>query len=557
MALPFYDCNCMIGTRQWRHFVQPQTLGDFQRDFDYYDIMGALVYHAAAVEYSQDYGNRKLLREIGDDPRLMPQWVVLPHQAGEMAPGNELVEEMMALGVRAARMYPKSHGFGVSEEVCGELLGALETRRVPLFIDHAELDLPAAGELARRYPELPIVLCGVYWHYDRVIFGMLAGAVGASGPSHHGQPKAITNLYFDTWAYQNHRGYEAFVERLGSERLLFCTNLPHRSPGAARMMTCYENLTEKDRENIAGRNLLRLLGGVRGAQGREVPEWREPPAHPEDDPIVAAVRAGQPLRKEFVLDSHNHLGHPGCKGIDLCAIPANDGDGLVGTMDRLGVDIACPSSWAGITYAGPDANDHTLGAAAKHPGRILPWGCLNPSYPQVFEAEFERLFVGGKVIGYKPAPFRQVVPLTDPVHFPVYEWCSKRRAPVLCGDGPMRLAEVTELAPKYPEVPFLNAHTGSNYEFAENTIETARKYSNVFAEITYTLIWYGMIEYLVEELGPERVLYGSDCVMRDLAPQVGWVAWARIPVEAKRRVLGLNMADILGLPEARRRSLSG
>lgn len=538
MALPFYDCNCMIGMRRWRHRMQPETLQDFRADFDYYDIMGALVYHAAAVEYAQDYGNRLLLREIGDDPRLIPQWVLLPHHTGEMAPPAELVAEMLSLGVRAARVFPKAHGIGTSEAVCGELFRELERKRIPLFIDHSELDLPGAVELARRYPQLPIVLCGVSWNFDRIIFATFG---------------EVPNLHLDTWSYQNHRGYEAFVEHFGSQRLLFSTNLPHRSPGAARMMTCYENISDQDRRNIAGQNLLRLLAGVEGAQGRPLPQWTEPPEHPEDDPIVAAVRAGQPLRDEFVLDSHNHLGHPGSQGIDLCSFPYNDVDGLIGTMDRLGVDIACPSSWSGITYAAEDANDHTLAAAAKYPGRILPYGCLNPSYPKLFQSEFERLFVSNRVMGYKPAPFRQVIPLTDPIHFPVYEWANSLGKPVLCGDGPLRLAELTELAPHYPNIPFLNAHTGSGYEFAEACVTSAKRYPNIYAEITYTSIWYGIIEYLVEELGAYRVLYGSDCIMRDLAPQLGWVAWARIPYEAKQRILGHNMADILKLPQELRR----
>jgi len=537
LALPFYDCNCMVGTRTSRHPCSPETLGDFLRDFGYYDIMAALVYHAAAFEYCPDYGNRMLLDEIGDDPRLMPQWVVLPHHTGEMAPPDELVEEMLSLGVRAARLFPKAHGTGTGEAVIGPLLSELQAAGIPLFIERSELDLPGAVELAGRYPRLPIVLCGVSWHEDRLIFATFGD---------------VPNLHIDTWSYQNHRGYEAFVGRFGSERLLFGTNLPFRSPGAARMMTCYEDISPQDRRNIAGRNLLGLLGGVRQAQGRPLPEYRDPPEHPEDDPIVAAVRAGRPLSEEFVLDSHNHLGHPGSQGIDLCSFPDNDARGLIATMDRLGVDIACPSSWAGITYAGPDANGHTLQAAAQYPERILPYGCLNPSYPDLFRSEFERIFLTDRVIGYKPAPFRQQVPLTDPVHSPVYEWAAQRGAPVLCGDGDLRLAELSQLAPLYPTVPFINAHSGSRYDFAAKTIEACRKYPNVFAEITYTLIWYGMIEYLVSEIGAGRVLYGTDCIMRDAAPQLGWVAWARISLEDKRRILGHNFADILRLPAARR-----
>ena len=63
-----------------------------------------------------------------------------------------------------------------------------------------------------------------------------------------------------------------------------------------------------------------------------------------------------------------------------------------------------------------------------------------------------------------------------------------------------------------------------------------------------------MIEFLVREIGRERVLFGTDCVMRDAAPQLGWVAWARIPLDDKRMLLGGNMADIMGLPPEQRQS---
>jgi predicted TIM-barrel fold metal-dependent hydrolase len=55
------------------------------------------------------------------------------------------------------------------------------------------------------------------------------------------------------------------------------------------------------------------------------------------------------------------------------------------------------------------------------------------------------------------------------------------------------------------------------------------------------------VEYLVREMGRDRVLFGTDCVMRDAAPQLGWAAWARIPIEDKRMVLGGTIAAICGM----------
>jgi predicted TIM-barrel fold metal-dependent hydrolase len=541
-ALSFLDASCLIGYRQRPHRTAPQTIPDYLRDFDYYDIQAALTCHAYAVEYSQDYGNRFLLREIADQPRFIPQWVLVPHHAGEMAPPDKLLPEMLSAGVRAARILPKSHGFGLSPQVIGPLCEALAEHRIPLFVDVGEVDLEAAINLAARYPELPLVLCDVSWASDRIIFARFG---------------EVPNLHLDTWAFQGHRHYERFCEAFGPERLLFSTNLPLRSPGAARMMTLFEQIDDRARELIAGGNLARLLNGVRGVQGPAIEYPVEPPAHPEDDPIVARLRVGLPLTEEFIVDAHAHLGHPGCMGVNQCALAYNDADGLIGTMDRLGIDIACPSSWSGITYAAPDANDMTLEAARKYPGRLPAYGCLNPNYPDLYQSEFERIFEGGLVIGYKPYPPRQGVPLTDPRHEPALRWADEHQAPVLCHLGASGNFCVTPehalaVAPKYPGAKFLMAHAGSGWEIGEAVAAACKKCPNIYAEITYTMILYGFIEYFVEEVGPGRILFGTDCVMRDAAPQLGWAAWARISLEDKRRVLGHTMADFLHIPPERR-----
>jgi len=540
-AIPFLDCNCAIGARSNRHRCTIWRLDDYRRDFEYYDIMAAVVHYAASVEYSCDYGNRRLLADIGDDPRFVPQWVLLPHHTGEAPPPADLVDEMLSLGVRTARIFPQRHGFGTEEYVIGPLLSELARRRVPLFIEQAELELKEAVELCQRHPELPVVLCGLAWGRDRALYPALARA---------------PNLHIETWAHQGHRAYERFVREFGADRLLFGTDLPHRSPGAARMMCCYEQISEEDRRKIAGGNLLRLLRAVKGGGRRPLPELVSPPEHPDDDPIVACVRAGRPLSEEFVLDAHGHIGHPGCMGVHV-ALPYNDGDNLVRTMDRVGIDLCVFSPWAGITTGDPEANDISLAAVAAHPDRLLAYGCNNPNYPEAYKAEFERLFLTNKVVGYKPYPSRQGVPIDAPEHELIMNWCEENGKPVLCHGamnpaGGMSPDMAKRMGAKYPNASFLVAHSGSSWQFAEGVAEAARERRNVYAEITYTQILYGFIEFFCREVSPDQLLFGTDCVMRDVAPQLGWVAWARIPCEDKRKVLGHNMAGILKIPAEQR-----
>ncbi len=535
--LRFLDGCAMIGWRSNRH---PETIwspAQFERDYDYYGIGAALVYHASAVEYNQDYGNRRLLEEIEGHQTLIPQWVLMPNHTHEMPPADELIPEMLELGVRAARIYPKMHAFPLSDDVSGPLLEGLQERHIPVFADLGELSIDQAANLAERCPELPVVLCGVRWASDRQLEPALERA---------------ENLHIETHFFQGHRAYERFVKQFGAERLIFGTGLPDCSPGAAVMMSLYEDIADDERRKIAGGNLMRLLSSVDTDGPAPLDEVPEVAAREDDDAIVTRLRAGEPLSDELIFDAHAHLAHDGAMGIANNHLPYNDADGLVGTMDRLGIDRAIVSTWSGITHGDPPSNDIMLRGIERYPDRLLGYGTVNPRYPEVAADEMRRVFHSGQMVGYKPYPPRQRVPLTDARHRPMLEWADRHGAPVLChgglsGDRAVTPDQLAELAPLYPNAKFLLAHAGSSWAVAEALVPAARRWGNIYAEITYTSITYGLVEYLVREMGRDRVLFGTDCVMRDAAPQLGWAAWARIPIEDKRMVLGGTIAAICGM----------
>jgi predicted TIM-barrel fold metal-dependent hydrolase len=105
--------------------------------------------------------------------------------------------------------------------------------------------------------------------------------------------------------------------------------------------------------------------------------------------------------------------------------------------------------------------------------------------------------------------------------------------------------EMNDLAARFPNINFLLAHSGWTWKQARLHVELAKKFPNCFLEITFTSVTNGTIEYMVKEVGSERVLYGSDAPMRDPFPQFGWVVYADISEEDKRNILGKNMQKIL------------
>ena len=88
-------------------------------------------------------------------------------------------------------------------------------------------------------------------------------------------------------------------------------------------------------------------------------------------------------------------------------------------------------------------------------------------------------------------------------------------------------------------------HCGVLYAVADTAVELARKYANFYAEITLTPVCAGIIDYLVEGCGPDRVLYGSDMPMRDPRQQLGWVVYSRLLLDQKQAVLGGNAQWIM------------
>jgi predicted TIM-barrel fold metal-dependent hydrolase len=538
MAQPaFFDACALIGRPSSTPAPVIAQPAELLAEYDYYGIGAGLVHHAAALGERPDYANRLLLEEVEGHPALVPQWVLTPDD--RTPPPDELIPEMLDLGVCAARICPRTHRFDVCADGCAALLKALQESGLPLFVDIAELDIQSAADLARRHPRLPVVLCGVAWGSDRSLLPALERA---------------PNLHIETHALYGHRIFERIARRFGADRLLFGTGLPDWSASAAIMMPLYEALSSEDRAAVAGGNLRRLLRAVDADRPLPLPRLRPAPPRDDDDPILACLRQGRPLDGEFIFDAHGHIGHEGSMGTAEWCVPLTDADSLVGTMDRLGIDRAIVSPWSGLRSGDPAANDVTLRAIQRHPGRLLGYGCVNPRYPEVMQREVRRVFRGGAMTGYKPYPPQHAVPIRDPRHRPMLEWCDRHRRPVLCHGwlgGPEYVTpeDLDLLAPIYPGALFLSTHVGGSWEFAEALVPVIRKHPNVYADIAYPQTPRGIVEYLAREAGAHRVTYGSDALLIDPASQLGWVAWARIPVEDRRRILGGNLARMLRIGE--------
>jgi len=111
--------------------------------------------------------------------------------------------------------------------------------------------------------------------------------------------------------------------------------------------------------------------------------------------------------------------------------------------------------------------------------------------------------------------------------------------------------ELAELAARHPEVTFVCAHAGGEWE---QGIRAVRASSNIVVETSGFDPTSGFIEMAVRELGARRIIFGSHLPSRSLGTEYSKVLNAEISEADKRLIMGENLRVLLG-PILKRKGL--
>jgi len=529
----YFDCCCEVGPRNQKDPAAPWSTRDVLRWMDHVGIDGALVVHTLSITNDPVDARDRLAREIAAAPgRLFPVWVVLPPDAGDFERDpQELLDAMDAAGVRAVKLFPKSHNYPFALPVLETLLAALEGRSILTLIDYAELPSGPEGAFGAleavlsRFPALPVLLQRANWSMQRVVTALM---------------ERYPNLHLEFSNLQNSRGIEVYAERFGAERLLFGTGLPAMSAGAARAYVDYARVPEEVKRQIAGENLSRLLGGLQ-------PE-AAPPRAPDE--IRDAAGEGRPLPGVEVWDAHCHILHEGGNGCGPTVMYRGDADGLIEIMDTVGIRRTAIMSWVGPVASDPiEGNEIVARAVEKYPDRFLGVCYINPTHLSRDEllGEVRRRVEEQGFVGLKPY-LRTALRYDDDLYAPCWEYGEEHGLYALChvGGSAGGMDVIAGLAERYPRMNWVVAHSGGSYAMARQVTAAMKERPNIWAELTLTPVTNGVIEWMASEVGDDRILFGTDAPMRDMRPQFGWVIWSDLPAESRRRVLGENFRRLLG-----------
>jgi predicted TIM-barrel fold metal-dependent hydrolase len=238
-----------------------------------------------------------------------------------------------------------------------------------------------------------------------------------------------------------------------------------------------------------------------------------------------------------VVDVHAHLGP-----YSLFYIPDPDASTMVSVMDRTGTDVTVVAANRAIQQDAHLGNSQALAAVNAHPGRIAAYAVVNPW--QDPERELERLANDERFVGIKVHPTLHRYPVTGARYDAVWAFAEETGCPVLSHsehrsayDAPALFEAV---ATKYPRAAVILGHAGITAAGVDEAIEAAARHESLWLEVCGSQMTGPLIVEMIERVGGERVLFGSDFPFIDQRMSLGRVVCAPLTESQRQDVLSAN-----------------
>ena len=249
----------------------------------------------------------------------------------------------------------------------------------------------------------------------------------------------------------------------------------------------------------------------------------------------------------MIIDAHVHIGKW-----------SNDDsvEKLIESASRNDIDILMVSCLGERGYTVfptvtefVSANNIVLEAMEKYPDNIRGICFVSPKWTEESIAEIERCVAKG-MVGIK---LWVAVKASDPLVEPIAEKAIELNMPILQHawykttgnlDNETTPEDIAILADKFPRLRIQMAHLfGAGFR----GIADIAPYRNVYADVSGGEPEAGILEFAVQELGAERIVFGSDAPGRGYAVQLGKVMGANISDDAKEMILWKNAGRLYGI----------
>ena len=245
----FFDVNCMIGEWGFEE-LKFKTADELLVQMDILNISRAMVFHSRSWQCDLKTGNESIVGAVCSNERLLPVIVLSPLIQHEFGGREKLLGFMEKNNVCGVRLFPIDQNYTLQPWNIGRLFKLMNEVRMPVLIECRQMKgsidtmFNEIYTIAGEYPDVPVILLAPGYRSLRVLYELL---------------DACSNIHIDTSTFITYHGIEETVETFGSERLLFGTRMPFMEGGVSVGRVIYSGINAEDKENIAHRNIERLL----------------------------------------------------------------------------------------------------------------------------------------------------------------------------------------------------------------------------------------------------------------------------------------------------------
>lgn len=265
-----------------------------------------------------------------------------------------------------------------------------------------------------------------------------------------------------------------------------------------------------------------------------------------------------------IIDVHIHpsYGPIGENGILSLRSPEETAADMIQEMDRAGISIC---GILGRVQPGQteehvrEGNSHTMATVRQAPGRLYGMCYIHPGHSTSFVAEeLDRVLSSPEVRGIKlevdvncrderlDLVMQKSIQYQVPVlHHSWYvnTWQMKDPTKQKNRSEP---DDIADLAQRHPQARILMAHMeGSGIRGILDVADL----DNVWVDTSGSQPFTGTLEFAMEALPLERIVYGSDMYGRDWAPQLGRILGAGLSPAQLQALLFDNAVRLFGLSD--------
>lgn len=238
-----------------------------------------------------------------------------------------------------------------------------------------------------------------------------------------------------------------------------------------------------------------------------------------------------------VIDVHCHMGF-----FYGSHMPYSEPEIMAKRMEKAGIKI-CIFAHHYSLFDPEIGNEIVFDIVRKYPEKFKGYFSVNPHYQENIRTYIKKFESLKKIfVGFKLLPDYHRVCLSDKRYEIIFKYGEENGSIILTHtwggsfyDGEV---EVEKILKKYKKIKLILGH--SLHSSWEKAIEYVKKYENVYLELCAVMDERGVLEKIVEEIGTDRILFGTDFPWFSHHYYIGSLFGAKLTDDEIKKILYLN-----------------